>query len=139
MWSLGCLIFMLLTGGFEPFWRPGRPVRRRFCPRERSVGCETWGPADCRGRSKASMAPGPSIPPETAGNAQREPSVGYGNNEELARQETMAEGSHRASSPPKTCEVCRCQHRQEGNSGAEDKRQKTKDKRQKTKDKRQKT
>ena len=24
--SLGCLIFMLLTGGVEPFWRPGRPV-----------------------------------------------------------------------------------------------------------------
>ena len=24
--SLGCLIFMLLTGGIEPFWRPGRPV-----------------------------------------------------------------------------------------------------------------
>jgi len=26
MWSLGCLIFMLLTGGVEPFWRPGRPI-----------------------------------------------------------------------------------------------------------------
>ena len=32
---------------------------------ERSAGCEAWGPADCRGRSQASMAPGPSIPPET--------------------------------------------------------------------------
>ena len=38
----------------------------------------------------------------------------------------MAEGSHRASSSPKTCEVCRCQHRQEGNSGGKDKRQQTK-------------
>ena len=44
----------------------------------------------------------------------------------------MAEGSHSSSSPPKTCEVCRCQHRQEGNTGGKDKRQKTKDKRQKT-------
>ena len=24
--SLGCLLFMLLTGGVEPFWKPGRPA-----------------------------------------------------------------------------------------------------------------
>jgi len=26
IWSLGCLLFMLLTGGVEPFWKPGRPA-----------------------------------------------------------------------------------------------------------------
>lgn len=50
LWSLGCVLFMLLTGGLEPFWRPGRALTTTHRKARRAdytwpaSACETVSP-----------------------------------------------------------------------------------------------
>jgi len=40
LWSLGCVLYMLLSGGLEPFWKPGRPAVTT--QRRASRGTYSW-------------------------------------------------------------------------------------------------